>query len=452
FLLSAIIQEMTGASALAFAEEHLFGPLGISDVEWPSNPQGITIGWGELRMKPHDMAKIGYLYLNEGLWDGEQVVPSAWVEKSTRKHIPATLQDGYGYQWWIDSSGVYMALGYAGQFIFVVPEKDMVVVFTSNLDEERFYVPQTLLNDFIVPAAKASTPLPPNPDGVALLEYSIKALATSQTSVPVPPTGTATPVIAATAAPTAPSGDGVVQGWAVLAEKDDYSDVNMSDLPVDYIGIAQMRQVLEDSGWEADHVRELREFDREALQDGLDWLAEDADEDDIVFLYVTSHGKYLKDVLAWGDFFAADWAAIPSQRRLLVIDACQAANYTGAVAGDPAPYMSIAAVAGDEYGWSGLEEEGLPIIGGVFTHYFAAAFDNPDADTDADGFVSAQEAALVAEEQQRTYMHEVVFAVPEFVEMYHRSGVFPDENPAFPHVIVDDTIGQPLYLELDAYP
>ena len=69
FLLSAIIQETTGMTALDYAEEYLFGPLGINDVVWPSNNQGINIGCGLLSMKPHDMAKIGYLFLNEGRWD-----------------------------------------------------------------------------------------------------------------------------------------------------------------------------------------------------------------------------------------------------------------------------------------------------------------------------------------------------------------------------------------------
>lgn len=128
-------------------------------------------------MTPHDMAKIGYLYLNEGRWAGQQVVSAEWVAASTRKHIPATLQDGYGYQWWVAEDGVYMALGYAGQFVFVVPQKDMVVVFVSDLEEQDFYVPQRLLNDFIIPAAKSATPLPANPTGVALLESRIEALA-----------------------------------------------------------------------------------------------------------------------------------------------------------------------------------------------------------------------------------------------------------------------------------
>jgi CubicO group peptidase (beta-lactamase class C family) len=176
FLLSAIIQETTGMNASAFAEEHLFGPLNITDLEWASNPQGITIGWSDVRMRPHDMAKFGYLYLNDGQWDGEQVVPSDWVQASTRKHQSATLQDGYGYQWWVADNDVYMALGYGGQFIVVVAEQALVVVFTSDLSESNFYVPQNLLNDFIIPAAKSAAPLPANPDGVALLEARIQAL------------------------------------------------------------------------------------------------------------------------------------------------------------------------------------------------------------------------------------------------------------------------------------
>lgn len=246
-------------------------------------------------------------------------------------------------------------------------------------------------------------------------------------------------------------GDGVVLGWAVLAEKDDYADVDMTDLPVNHIGITEMRQVLVESGWDPDQIRDLREFDSQTLEAGLDWLAEQADQDDIVIVYVAAHGRYLRDVLNWSDFFPSEWAQIPSHRRLLVIDSCQAANYTGAVSAGTAPYLAIASVAGDEYGWSGLEEEGLPIIGGVFTHYFAAAFGDPEADADADGLVSAQEAAMMAEDQQRAYMHDVVFAVPEFLEMYRGAGASPDQDPAFPHVIVDDAIGEPLFLTLDAY-
>jgi CubicO group peptidase (beta-lactamase class C family) len=176
-LLSGIIHETTGMSANEYAEEHLFGPLGISDVDWSSSPQGISVGYSELRMHPQDMAKIGHLYLNEGRWDGVQIVPSAWVVSSTSQYISATLEDGYGYQWWVDDSGMYLALGYRGQFVYVIPEKEMVVVFTSSLDDNDFYVPQTLLTEFIIPAAVTSSTLPDNPEGVALLESIIVELA-----------------------------------------------------------------------------------------------------------------------------------------------------------------------------------------------------------------------------------------------------------------------------------
>jgi len=176
FLLSAIITETTGMSSNEFAEIYLFTPLGITDLSWPTNPQGINIGWGELRMLPQDMAKIGYLYLNGGEWDGEQIAPTTWVEDSTRKHISATLEDGYGYQWWVDNSGMYLALGYAGQFIFVIPEKELVVVFTSDLSDNDFYTPQNLLNDYIIPAAVSPDPLPENPAAESALHQLIEDL------------------------------------------------------------------------------------------------------------------------------------------------------------------------------------------------------------------------------------------------------------------------------------
>ena len=243
-----------------------------------------------------------------------------------------------------------------------------------------------------------------------------------------------------------------VEGWAVLAAKDDYSDVGMTDMPVDYIDNERLLEALEISGWDPDQILEVREFTRETLLSALNWLEEVADGNDVVFLYITSHGKYLSDVVLWGDFFSEMWDQISSQRRLLVVDSCSAGKFTKPVTNDPNPHISIAAVDSDELGWKGLEEEGLPIIGGVFTYYFTEALTNPDADTNGDGLVSVQEAALMAEEEQQTYMHEVVFAVPEFLEGYHNFGVSPELDPTFPDVILDDTLGGPLFLALDAYP
>jgi len=168
-IISAIIQETTGMSAWEFAQEHLFGPLGFSDVVWFSDPQGNTWGGGELRLAPHDMAKLGYLFLNEGLWDGQQVVSAVWVKA-------ATSGDSYGYLWWLKPSGYYFATGAGGQEIWVLPDQDMVVVMTgaSGGGGSGAWGDQ-LMRSHIIPLAESPAPLPPNPDGVAALESKIQA-------------------------------------------------------------------------------------------------------------------------------------------------------------------------------------------------------------------------------------------------------------------------------------
>jgi CubicO group peptidase (beta-lactamase class C family) len=163
-LLSTIIQDATGMSAFHFAYEYLFRPLGITKVTWGISREGVNPGFAEMFMTPHDMAKIGLLYLNQGRWNGEQIVSAAWVAESTREHISAgTLAEGYGYHWWVDANGYYMAQGltrgynkadgYGGQSIFVVPQRNLVVVFTGKLYDDDFFIPEGLLNDFIIPAA-----------------------------------------------------------------------------------------------------------------------------------------------------------------------------------------------------------------------------------------------------------------------------------------------------------
>jgi CubicO group peptidase (beta-lactamase class C family) len=194
-LLSAIIRETTGMSASAFAQKHLFEPLGISDVVWPFDPQGVNNhGWGSLKLTPRDMAKLGYLYLNEGCWDGKQVVSPEWVAAATREHVflHGTLQDGYGYQWWcwwVSPRGHgYSAVGRGGQRIFVLPYKDMVVAVTAGTGDRDQAKLDEQLPSFIIPAAKSTIPLPPNPKGVALLESTVRQAALCQTQAkPVPP-------------------------------------------------------------------------------------------------------------------------------------------------------------------------------------------------------------------------------------------------------------------------
>lgn len=168
YLLSVIIQNTTKMKTFDFARTHLFKPLGIADVEWERSPQGIDVGYGAMWLKPYDMAKFGWLYLNKGRWGNKQIVPSAWVEDSTRGHIDATLFDRYGYQWWVDSRGYYMAVGHRGQRIFVVPEKNLVAVFTGT--GGRALIAKNLLDFYIITAASSAGALPPNQKEQARLD------------------------------------------------------------------------------------------------------------------------------------------------------------------------------------------------------------------------------------------------------------------------------------------
>jgi CubicO group peptidase (beta-lactamase class C family) len=153
-LLSAILIEKTGMATLTYAKRNLFEPLGIRDVMWRNDTSGRQWGFYGIYMTPRDMAKIGYLYLHEGTWDGKMIVSREWVRQATSKKIGADIFPGYGYQWWVNEGvGYYTAMGYAGQFIYVFPEKDMVVVFTGH-GEENFENPRRLVSEFILPAVK----------------------------------------------------------------------------------------------------------------------------------------------------------------------------------------------------------------------------------------------------------------------------------------------------------
>ena len=176
YLLSVIIQNTTKMNTLNFARKHLFEPLGITDIGWETNSQGVYIGYGRMWLKPHDMARFGWLYLNKGRWGNKQIVPSEWVEASTRGHISATIFHLYGYQWWVDYAGYYVAVGYKGQLIFVVPEKNIVAVFTGDLIGREFYRPKSMLESYIVPAALSFQPLVSNPTEKARLDNLLSSV------------------------------------------------------------------------------------------------------------------------------------------------------------------------------------------------------------------------------------------------------------------------------------
>ncbi|MCE1253694.1 MAG: beta-lactamase family protein [Anaerolineae bacterium] len=167
-LLSAILTRSTGLSARAFANEYLFKPIGMREIEdnkmegfgfedlfgakvrgWVKDPQGnSTGGWG-LTLTARDMARFGLLYLNDGRWQGQTLLAENWVRESMAPNV-----HHYGYLWWLrEDAGfpAYLALGDGGNLIACIPDKGLVVAITS------FFVPKpkerwTLIKDFILPA------------------------------------------------------------------------------------------------------------------------------------------------------------------------------------------------------------------------------------------------------------------------------------------------------------
>jgi CubicO group peptidase (beta-lactamase class C family) len=163
FVLSEVLQHATGQRTDRYAQEKLFGPLGITDAEWVYSPLNIPQTGGGLRLTSRDLLKIGQLYLNGGKWQGRTVIDDAWVNVSTQPHAQIDDTTDYGYLWWLKAfkSGgkdypAFFMSGNGGNKVVVFPGLDLVVVITSTNYNTRGMHEQTekLLTDYILPAVQ----------------------------------------------------------------------------------------------------------------------------------------------------------------------------------------------------------------------------------------------------------------------------------------------------------
>lgn len=146
-ILQFILERVTGEDVFLYSKRVLFDPLDISEVLWEKDDNGLL---GSIEISPLDMAKVGYMCLKNGMWRGKEIIPKQWLEISTVKHIdtPNNLNEvtnfgaGYGYLWWKNNFGGFHANGFGGQYMFVVPESDLVVVFTGEIFGEDLFLPQ----------------------------------------------------------------------------------------------------------------------------------------------------------------------------------------------------------------------------------------------------------------------------------------------------------------------
>ena len=190
-LVSAIVGRQTGSDALEYARQKLFAPLGITDVVWRRDPQGIPIGGFGLYMQPRDMAKIGYLYLRGGQWAGQQLLPPDWVPKLLQARVDMRIGPfRYANGWWtLPDKRAYMAVGFLRQLIIVLPEIDTVAVVTG-----RKHYPFNELIDRIVDAARSPAPLAADALGSARLAERIADAGVEKRSPTAPTPGLASAI------------------------------------------------------------------------------------------------------------------------------------------------------------------------------------------------------------------------------------------------------------------
>ena len=181
-LLSAIITKLTGKRAADYAQEKLFSPLGIAPPFWRRDPQGLSIGACCLFLSPHDMAKIGYLYLRRGEWEGKQLLPPQWIEAVSHAtidmHLKADPSLRYSNLFWaIPDKHVYMAVGYHCQVVMVFPDNDIVAAVTA-----RNFCGFSKVADMIAGSVKSETALPANPQAADQLAKAIADVSTEKPS------------------------------------------------------------------------------------------------------------------------------------------------------------------------------------------------------------------------------------------------------------------------------
>jgi CubicO group peptidase (beta-lactamase class C family) len=185
YMLSAIVQKLSGQKVIDYLKPRLFDPLGIQGMDWEVDPRGInTGGWG-LRVKTEDMAKFGQLFLQKGKWQGKQILPAAWInEASTTKIIQhpdysqakrdsSDWEQGYCYQMWRCRNNAYRADGAFGQFIIVLPEQDAVIVFTAETPSMQEQI--NLVWEYLLPALKTKK-LPVDKNMTAILKQKLSSL------------------------------------------------------------------------------------------------------------------------------------------------------------------------------------------------------------------------------------------------------------------------------------
>ncbi|MBN2665413.1 MAG: serine hydrolase [Bacteroidales bacterium] len=186
FMLSAIVQQVTGQTVFDYLKPRIFDPLSIRGADWDKNAQGINLGMIGLRLRTEDLAKFGQLLLQNGKWNNKQLIPAEWVKAGTSFKIESSggsaglskdLNDwtqGYCYQMWRGRNNSVRLDGMAGQFVLLFPDLDAIVVMTANARNTQEQL--NLVHNYLIPSIKSVKAIPPSPAAYDELRKKVTAL------------------------------------------------------------------------------------------------------------------------------------------------------------------------------------------------------------------------------------------------------------------------------------
>lgn len=265
YMLSGAVQKATGQTTLDYLKPRLFEPLGIANPTWELSPQGISTGGYGLSVRTEDIAKFGQLYLQKGKWNGQQLVPEAWVAAATVRQTSngsnpkSDWEQGYGYQFWRCRHGAYRGDGAFGQYCIVLPEQDAVIAITAGVKDMQGVL--NLVWDKLLPAIKPAA-LVADADGAQALATTLKGLTMRL------PEGKGTPAKVAGKVFAFPANDGKLESVALESGKDGAVTV------VAKVGGAERRIACGSGAWRKGRVAWSRLPEQPAAAAGA-WTADD---------------------------------------------------------------------------------------------------------------------------------------------------------------------------------
>ena len=232
--------------------------------------------------------------------------------------------------------------------------------------------------------------------------------------------------------------------WVVTLEMEEYP-AGMTDLKTGFINSKRIRETFIKLGLKPSHIREFKNnITQDTLKESIKWLQDNSKQNDVIVLYIFAHGRFIRYYLLWPILFPEQWQQLNDRKQILIVDSCNAGEFIDFARAEKGVAMS--SCGNTELSWCGLEEEGLPIIGSVWTYFFTRSIFESKSDQNGDGYVSLTEAFSFTTLQMQQYMEEEVFEVDKFLNLYQELVAHPEKIGNYPNPVIYNNLSEGLIL------